>query len=205
MRRPRDETTRRCTMMLLAFAALSSCSTSPTVAGDAAPALAACGDQFIAAETDLPGAGRVTICQPLTADGIAIDVSNCNPIQTSGTGDAGFSLSTAGNGTAFSSLGATMLGVGLIGRGPPCAEADGFCSYRTGPAFCRAVVTRAGRVGDTVEAEIREPCRLVGDDGVEALIVDRLRVRGVLGLRFELNQPSHSDAGIQRAVECGVP
>lgn len=206
----RPDSGRRRWSTVLALAALSACSTSPTSAtddasaADVAPALAACGEHFIAAQTDFPDAGRITLCQPLTSDGLAIDVHSCIPTYTSGAGEAGFSLLTAGDGTAFSTLGPTMLGVGLIGRGPPCTADGGFCSYRTGLTPCRAVVTRAGRAGDTVEAEIREPCRLVNDDGVAALIVDRLRVRGVLRLRFELNVRSHSDAGVQRALECGV-
>lgn len=189
----------------LALSACTEATPDAQTANDAAPALAACGEQFIAAETNLPDAGRITVCQPLSADGITVDVSNCIPIYATATGNSGFSLSAAGNGTPFSALGPTMLGVGLIGRGSPCASADGYCSYRTGPMVCRAVVTRAGRVGDSVEAEIREPCRLFGTDGVETLIVDRLRVRGVLRLRFEINQQTHSDGGVQRAVECGVP
>lgn len=183
----------------------SSASADAGTVADAEPALAACGPEFIAVETDFPDAGRITLCQPLTSDGVAVDVSSCIPRQTEARGDARLTVSTGGDGSAFAVLGPTTLAVGLIGSGPPCTAANALCSYRTGPRVCRAVVTRAGRVGDTVEAEVREPCRLFNDEGVEALTVDRLSVRGVLRLRYELNQPSHSDSGVQRAVECGVP
>ena len=98
-----------------------------------------------------------------------------------------------------------MLAVGIIGRGPPCTSVDGYCGYRTGLTPCRAVVTRAGRAGDAVEAEIREPCHLHDDLGVERLVVDRLRVRGVLQVRYEFNLPSDTDAAVGRATDCGVP
>lgn len=156
-------------------------------------------------ETDLPDRAA-RWCQPLSADGLAIDVSSCQPIYTTGSATGGFEVSVGGDGRAFSTLGPAMLGVALLGRGLPCGTADGFCFYRTGDAPCRAVITRAGHAGDTAEAEIREPC--VFTDGVNPtarVTVNRLRIRGVLRLRYEINRPSHDDGGVQLATECGVP
>jgi hypothetical protein len=66
--------------------------------------------------------------------------------------------------------------------------------------------TRARRAGDPVEAEFREPCVVTDGSGTNARVtVNRLRVWGVVQVRYELNQPSHSDGSVQRATECSVP
>jgi hypothetical protein len=175
---------------------------------DAPPELPDCGEEFIAIEVDREGGERSRWCSPLTSDHLAVDVSSCAPEFTSGEGTGDPVVDFAGTGRMFSALGPAPITVSLQGRGLPCGAPDARCDFRTYGSPCNAVVTRAGGVGDTVEAVLRDACVMThtSEDGqtMYRMNLRGLRIRGVLRLRYEINRPSHFDGGLL-AADCSVP
>ena len=177
---------------------------------DSGPAASGCAEEFIAVEADSDDGGVQRWCSPLTSDGLAIDVVDCQPMYTTLEGAVvagGVRANVAGTGALFSTLGLVSVGVSVEGRGLSCGAADTYCIFRSGGAACRAVITQAGTAGTGARGalELREPCVLTHSSGASGpeyqLTIRSLYARGTVRLRNELSQPS-DDAG-RRFLDCG--
>ena len=89
--------------------------------------------------------------------------------------------------------------------GSDCAMPDTkamTCRYRRLDLNCAMEVTRAGRVGDVVEAVLTAPCQLLHDFGgvVTSVTLTSARIRGRLLYGGDSVVPTDTDAG----ADCGL-
>jgi hypothetical protein len=163
--------------------------------------LPTCGEAFIAFRFHFEGEIVHEDCLPLRDGVVQTNGMDCTyhdvlaGAYATETTDGFAGIEAVLGGRPFDATGAVAdwTTIRLAGSASPFCppdDLDGFCNYdANAPPGCRFEVTRAGTLGNLVEARLTEPCRLPFSDVIgpstRRPIVDALQFRGPLSLVLE--------------------
>lgn len=144
-----------------------------------------CAEQFVSGQFAPSGKTTGRFCLALL-NGVTVNYSNCIPRNVSVNVEGPLYVSVGGAATMFASMGPTMIGFSIDGRGLPCAFSAESCQFRTLGAQCAATVIQSGMLDQMVEFVLKTPCELsqYDDSGnsVSVMRLESLHMRGILRL-----------------------